>query len=109
MVFTEKGELLSASRSSRQSFLQDWRWTPDEDLCHDVYSPDAPMEVYSWPREVPARAISDTYVELAVEYIRACTVQYPFQMRAFLGEPMWMRFCEAWSATGDFLKAMRAI
>lgn len=107
MLFTEKGELRSESRSSREQFLRDWNWSTAEDLCHDLWRPDE--HPYTWPKEVPARAISDTYIELATMYIRACTVKYPFQMRQYLGEPMWMRFCESWSSTGSFAKAMRAI
>lgn len=107
MHFTAKGELRFASRSSRETFLRDWRWDPTEDLCVDTWAPEAMP--YQWPKEIPARPLSDTYAELAVMYIRECTKQYPFQMRHYLGEPMWMRFCQSWSNTGDFKKAMRAI
>lgn len=87
--------------------MRDWSWDPREDLCVDVWAPEPTP--YTWPKEISQRALSDTYAELAVMYIRACTAQYPFQIRQYLGEPMWMRFCDMWSATGDFARAMRAI
>jgi len=80
---------------------------PTEDLCTDVYTPSATP--YTWPKEVPKRELHEVYAEMAVNYIRAITARYPFQMRHYLGEPMWLRFCDEWSVSGDFGKAMRAI
>lgn len=109
MVFTEKGELQHASRSSREKFLKDWGWTPFEDFCTEVYVPsDNP---YVWPKDLKPQAgeLPEYYAEQAIAYIRTITRQYPFQMRQFLGEPLWLRFCHRWAATGDYRKSMRAI
>lgn len=110
MHFTEKGELQPASRSSRERFLRDWHWVPTEDLCIDVWAPDENPTPYPWPKEIkPGRELPDHYAEEAVRYIKVITLAYPFQMRQYLGEPMWMRFCEMWAATADVERAMRAI
>lgn len=108
MLFTEKGDLLSASRSYRELFLRDWRWSKEQDLCTDVY---APSSDYEWPKEAKCRKgdLPEHYQEEAKKYIRTITSRYPFQMRHYLGEPMWARFCDMWANTGDLVKAMRAI
>lgn len=108
MLFTEKGELQSASRSFRESFLRDWRWAKDEDLCVDVY---APSSDFSWPKDAKCLRgdLPEAWSDEAKKYIRTCTRRFPFQMRYYFGEPMWLRFCDVWAATGDFARAMRAI
>ena len=108
MLFTERGELQSASRSFRETFLRDWKWSIVDDTCVDVYAPGTP---YEWPKDLKCRkgALPEYYAEQAVRYIRTIAVRYPFQMRHFLGEPMWLRFCDVWADTGDIQKAMRAI
>lgn len=109
MVFTERGELQSASRSFRESFLRDWKWSLVEDTCVDIYTPD--VAKYEWPKDLKCAQgdLPEYYHEQAVRYIRTATRRYPFQMRYYFGEPMWARFCDVWASTGDLKKAMRAI
>lgn len=108
MRFTEKGELQSASPSSRDQFLKDWNWQTTEDTCVDIY---APQSEFKWPKDLKCKKgdLPEHWGEEAKKYIRTCTRDYPFQMRFFLGEPMWLRFCDVWAHTGDIRKAMRAI
>lgn len=110
MVFTEKGELQSASRSSREQFLRDWQWQPAEDLCIDVYTPGSSGK-YEWPKDIKPKKgeLPKSLADDARAYISVICRVYPFQMRHFLGESMWMRYCDVWADTGDHVKAMRSI
>ena len=85
-------------------------WLPTEDLCIDIYTPGSEGQ-YEWPKELkPKRGeLPEYYAEQARRYIAVVTETYPFQMRWFLGEPMWMRFCDMWADKGDFTRSMRAI
>lgn len=55
------------------------------------------------------RELPDQYGKQAREYIAMYATRYPLQLRAVLGFPMWLRFCDVWNDTGDFARAMRAI
>lgn len=107
MRFTDRGELQSASPSFRDQFLKDWHWLPTEDTCIDIYVQESD---FTWPKELKSKhELPDYWAEEAKTYIRTITQVYPFQMRHYLGEPMWSRFCDVFAATGDLQKAMRAI
>lgn len=58
---------------------------------------------YTW------RPLPPEVSEQARTYIRSLTERYPLQLRGMLGLPMWFRFVDVWSDTGDPIKAMRAI
>lgn len=85
------------SRQDRNELLKKWHWSPEEDLCHDVWAPsDTPRP---WPSEVPKPKVElpDWCAQRAHLYIAAITKVYPTQMRAYLGDPMYARFCACWS------------
>lgn len=77
-------------------------------MCTDVYVPGLD---FAWPKEYkPLHGeVPKEVAEEAKRYIRQATTVYPFQMRHYFGDTMWMRFCETWTLTGDARRAMRAI
>ncbi len=78
-------------------------------MCIDIYTPGT--SDYTWPKDLRAKfgELTEHNSDEAKRYIRTVTEIYPFQMRFYLGEPMWARFCDAWAESGDITRAMRAV
>lgn len=55
------------------------------------------------------RPLTQFQADRAVDYIRACVTQYPFNIRWSFALPMWQRFSETWDSTGDIEKSLKDI
>lgn len=90
--------------SLEDTWRGDTRWGGEEPSEHYIYPPPKEfIEKKQW-REMP-----DHIANEARAYIAVYCTRYPLQLRAVLGFPAWLRFCDVWSDTGKFHLAMRAI
>lgn len=103
--------------TQNQVFLITRNWTTLQDTWQGDNRWDAEdaAEAYVYP---PAkgfinkdkwRDLPESYAEEARAYIYMVCTRYPLQLRAVLGLPMWLRFCDVWADTGKLHLAMRAI
>lgn len=88
-------------------------WQGDVGWLHpepeDVYHYPPPAGVVNGLDRKKWRELPEELAEEARRYIGVITTRYPLQLRALIGLPLWLRFCDVWSDTGQFDKAMRAI
>lgn len=106
MTDAEVLEIVKHWSSDQDTWQRDTRWG-NETYESWVYPPPPefiPMkEGYVW------RALPDSLADEARNYIREVVKQYPLQLRAVMGYPMWLRFCDVWNYSGKVHLAMRAI
>lgn len=96
------------TETDRQALLARCHWSPTEDLCLDVYQPTSRYEL---PKGLKLKhgPMPAYWVDQLHLYIAACTRDFPFQLRHYLGLPMWERAMDVWADTGDLKKSFRAV
>lgn len=99
-----------------QQIIRNWTtsqdtWQPGDNRWHA----EEPAEAYVYPPpkefldKKQWRDLPESCAEEARAYIAVYCSRYPLQLRAVLGFPMWLRFCDVWADTGRMHTAMRAI
>lgn len=92
--------------TSLDTWQRDTRWGSENEESW-VYPP--PGEFIPKPEGYKWRALPEPVAREARTYIRTICLRYPLQLRAVMGYPMWLRFCDTWNHSGNATKAMRAI
>jgi hypothetical protein len=90
--------------TSQDTWIGDRSWGGEEPSENYVYPPQKEFITKPKWRDLPPG-----YADEAKAYIAMYCTRYPLQLRAVLGFPMWLRFCDVWSDSGKFRLAMRAI